>query len=135
MRNSLLHRIAPICYSVRKMSKLAAQPTTPHSAKGGKNTPQIAETSSQRNQFLTMVLTMSWQLALAVLVPVLAGVQLDKAFDTSFITFIGLGLAFIGSAVVMWRTMQSANRLPVPKLTEAQKRAIQKQYEEDDADA
>lgn len=117
------------------MSKLAAQPTTPHSAKGGKGkTLSFAETSSQRNQFLVMVLTMSWQLALAVLIPVVVGVQLDKALDTSFITFIGLALAFIGSAVVMWRTMQRANRLPVPKLTAAQKREIQKQYEEEDAD-
>jgi len=79
-----------------------------------------------------MALNMTWQLALVVLVPVVLGVQLDKALDTSFITFIGLGVAFVGSAGVMWRTMQVANRLPVPKLTAAQKRAVQKSYEEED---
>lgn len=111
------------------MEKTSAAPhTTPHTLKGG-------DGSVQRNQFLVMVLSMSWQLALAVLVPVIAGVQLDKMLDTSFVTFIGLGLAFAASAVVMWRAMQAANRLPVPKLTAAQKREIQKQYEEDDADA
>jgi F0F1-type ATP synthase assembly protein I len=82
-----------------------------------------------------MVLTMSWQLVLVVLVPVVAGVQLDKTLDTSFMLFVGLALALVGSIIVMWRTMQKANHLPVPKLTEAQRRQVQKQYEEDDADA
>jgi hypothetical protein len=64
-----------------------------------------------------------------------AGVQLDKTLDTSFMLFVGLALALVGSIIVMWRTMQKANHLPVPKLTEAQRRQVQKQYEEDDADA
>jgi len=76
---------------------------------------------------------MSWQLAIVVLVPIVGGVQLDKAFDTSNVyMFIGLGVALLASAAVMWRAMQAANRLPVPKLTDAQKRVIKKQYEEDD---
>lgn len=78
-------------------------------------------------------MTMTWQLAIVVLVPVLIGVQLDKVFGTSYLcTFIGLGIALAGSGVVMWRMMQLANQIPVPKLTAAQKRAIKKQYEEDD---
>lgn len=80
-----------------------------------------------------MALNMSWQLALAVLVPVIAGAELDKSAGTSHLyTFIGLAIAVLVSAVVMWRAMQTANNLPVPKLSAAQKRAIQKQYEEDD---
>lgn len=79
-----------------------------------------------------MALNMSWQLAAAVLVPVVAAVQLDKTLDTSFLIFVGLGVALVGSIVVMWRTMQVANRLPVPKLSAAQKRAVQKSYEEED---
>lgn len=76
---------------------------------------------------------MSWQLAVVVLVPIIGGVELDKAFDNSYIfTVIGLALALVLSAVVMRRAMQVANRLPVPKLTAAQKRNIQKSYEEDD---
>lgn len=78
---------------------------------------------------------MSWQLAVVVLVPILLGVKLDHVFGThDTLTFVGLGLAVIGAAVVMWQTMKRANRLPVPVLTEAQKRAIKKSYEEDDAD-
>lgn len=78
---------------------------------------------------------MSWQLAIVVLVPILGGVALDKAFKTSDVyTLIGLALALIGSGVVMWRTVQAANRLPVPKLTDEQRRAVQKSYEEEDED-
>ena len=76
---------------------------------------------------------MSWQLAAAVLVPLLGGVMLDKKLGTAPVcTLVGLGVALACSAVVMWQAMQAANRLPVPKLTDAQKREIQKSYEEDD---
>lgn len=76
---------------------------------------------------------MSWQLAVVVLVPIIGGVELDRAFkNTNMWLFVGLAAALIGSGVVMWRTMQAANRLPVPKLTDAQRRAIQKSYQEDD---
>jgi hypothetical protein len=116
-------------------SSAAPQSSTPHSLKGGDGSVPLSLKNTQRSAFVFMALNMSWQLALVVLIPVIAGVQLDKKFNTSFMTFVGLGVAFVGSALVMWRTMQTANRLPVPKLTEEQKREIQKQYEEDDADA
>lgn len=82
-----------------------------------------------------MALNMSWQLAIVFLVPVIGGVKLDKHFQTSYLfTFIGLGLATIGSGVVMWRALKIANSMPSPKLTAAEKRKIQKQYEEEDED-
>jgi len=83
--------------------------------------------------FVVAALNMSWQLAIVVLVPVIGGVQLDKALKTSHaFLFVGLVLAALGSIAVMWRSVQMANKIPVPKLSDAQKRAIQKQYEEDD---
>lgn len=83
-----------------------------------------------------MALNMTWQLALAVLLPVGGGVLLDHALGTSGVyTYVGLALALVLAGVVMWRTMQVANRLPVPKLTAEQKRQVQQQYEEDDDDA
>ncbi len=78
---------------------------------------------------------MTWQLAVVVLVPVLGGVELDKATGTSSAyVWVGLGVALLGSILVMWRTVRAANRLPVPKLTASQKRAIQKSYEAEDDD-
>jgi hypothetical protein len=92
-------------------------------------------TKSSVSMFLAMALNMSWQLAIVILIPVIAGVQMDKHFATSYVyTFVGLGLALIGSGLVMWRTMKIANSLPVPKLTAAEKRKIQKQYEAEDED-
>lgn len=102
----------------------------------GVHTPSSSEllkSSSARRQFAVFALNMSWQLAAVVLVPVLGGVRLDKALGTSYAcTIVGLVVALAGSGVVLWRTMQSANRLPVPKLTAAQKRDIQKSYEAED---
>lgn len=83
-----------------------------------------------------MAVDMSWRLALAVLVPIFIGIQLDKTFKTgSTLTVVGLLLGMVGMGFVFWRTLQVANRMPVPKLSAAQKRAIKKQYEEDDKDA
>lgn len=106
-----------------------ATPTTPPQ---GETQPPKAQHNG-RADFMVAVLNMSWQLAIVVLVPLIGGVQLDKKLGTSYVcTFVGLGVALVGSGMVMWRTMQAANRLPVPKLTAEQKRTIQKQYEEDD---
>jgi F0F1-type ATP synthase assembly protein I len=86
-----------------------------------------------RNQFVTMAVTMTWQLAIAVLVPIIAGVQIGKAVhDETTGVIVGLVVAVTGSVVVMRRTVQAANHVEVPKLTPVQKRAVQKQYEEDD---
>lgn len=105
----------------------------------GKNATQT-KTAEQgevvKRQFVIAALNMSWQLALIVLVPIIGGVELDKALKSnSIFLFVGLAVALIGSAIVMWRAMQAANRMPVPKLTAAQKRAIQKAYEEEDEDS
>ena len=86
-----------------------------------------------QQQFITLALTMAWQLALVVLVPVIIGTQLDMLYDTGRLyTFVGLGVALVGSVFVLWQTVRSANRVPVPKLTSSQKRAIKKSYEDED---
>jgi F0F1-type ATP synthase assembly protein I len=92
-------------------------------------------TAEPQQQFIASAVSMSWQLAVVVLVPIIGGVELDKAIGSKNVClFIGLGIALVGSAAVMWRAMQVANRMPVPKLTAAQKRAVQKSYEEEDDD-
>lgn len=115
------------------MKQSSAPLSTPNPAKG--EVKQNPDGVNQRRLFLVAVLDMSWQLAIVVLVPIIAGVELDKKFGTgNTLLFVGLGLAVVLSTVVMWRTIQAANRLPVPKLTAAQKRAIKKSYEEEDKD-
>ena len=107
-------------------------PRTPTSETGG---GQSHSNQGSKQAFVALALDMSWRLAVVVLVPVVGGVQLDKRLGSSHVwLFVGLGVALIGSTAVMWRAMQVANRLPVPKLTEEQRQAIRKQYEEEDKD-
>jgi hypothetical protein len=88
---------------------------------------------TNKQEFFVVAINMSWQLAIVVLVPIIGGVQLDKVFGhTEACVFIGLAIAVVGSVFVLWRTMQVANRLPVPKLTSKQRQAIKKAYEEED---
>jgi len=95
----------------------------------------VDKTKSPSGIFISMALDMSWRLALAVLVPIIGGYELDKAFKTTpVLTIIGFVLAMAGIGLVLWHTLQTANRLPVPKLTASEKRAIQKQNEEDNDD-
>lgn len=106
-----------------------------------KTAPQVTPPSivvkkkskSDKGIFLGAVLDMSWQLAVAVLVPVIGGAQLDKKLGTSHVfLFMGLALAIALSILVMWHSLQAANKLPTPNLTPAQKRAIKKAYEDED---
>jgi len=85
--------------------------------------------------FVSMALDMSWRLAIVVIAPVIGGFEIDKHFNTAPAwTIIGFVLAMIGVGLVLWQTLRAANQLPVPKLSSAQKKAIQKQYEEEDND-
>lgn len=111
------------------------QPVSRPTAKtvSAKTSIDSTKTASARQNFVAMAVSMAWQLAVVVLVPVIGGAELDKAFKTSYVyTLVGLAVAVVGSGLVMWRTVQAANRLPVPKLTAAQKRAVKKSYDEDD---
>ncbi|HSX30893.1 MAG TPA: hypothetical protein VLE99_03165 [Candidatus Saccharimonadales bacterium] len=119
---------------------ISVKPATqaPTSTKGG-STPNTSNSTGTANatrpgrQFVALALDMSWKLAVVVLVPVLGGVGLDKAIGVKYAyLLIGLAVAAMGTAVVLWQTLQTANKLPVPKLTDAQKRDIRKRYEEDD---
>jgi hypothetical protein len=106
------------------------QSTTPN-ARGGKKAAE-PDTGVRRN-FFVYAANLGWQLAVAVLAPVIGGAELDKHSGGRHLwVFVGLGLAVVASTLVMWRMVRRANRLPVPKLTAEQKRAIRKSYEEED---
>lgn len=117
------------------MNKSTKPATTPPTfSRSGINTDP-AKSAVARQQFLGAALTMSWQLAVAVLVPVLGGVELGKHLGSQTAWVLaGLGVALIGSGVVMLQAMRAANRLPVPELTAKERRAVQKSYEEEDDD-
>jgi F0F1-type ATP synthase assembly protein I len=75
----------------------------------------VVKTKSQTDIFLSMALDMSWRLAIAVLVPIIGGFELDKRFKTSpALTIAGFVIAMAGMAFVMWQTLQTADQLTKP---------------------
>jgi F0F1-type ATP synthase assembly protein I len=85
----------------------------------GKMTQTVADTQNVKGLFWSMVIDMSWRLAIAVLVPVIGGFELDKAFKTTpLLTIIGFLLAIFGRFVITRQAVQTANRLAVPTTKE-----------------
>lgn len=65
------------------------------------------DTLAARSKFFTATLGMGWQLALTVLIPLVAGIQLDKHFNSSpSYTLAGFMLAVAGGAAVVWRSVK-----------------------------
>lgn len=72
---------------------------------------KATEGGREPQQFMVgSILAMSWQLALAVLVPLLGGHALDRAFGTlPWLTLTGLIMAMIGMVVVVRRSINDLN--------------------------
>lgn len=63
--------------------------------------------SEARGQFFSAAISMSWQLAVVVLVPILVGFQLDNKLNMlPLLTIVGFLIAMVGMAYVVWRQMQ-----------------------------
>lgn len=81
-----------------------------------KTSPRVEKTTSQTSIFISMVLDMTWRLAIVVLVPIIGGFYIDKWLEMSPVFVVtGFFLAMVGMGLVMWQTMQAANQIEVPK--------------------
>jgi F0F1-type ATP synthase assembly protein I len=81
-----------------------------------KTSSKVESTTTPSRVFVSMALDMSWRLAIAVLVPIIGGFKLDEALDTTpLLTIVGFLLAMGGMALIMWQTLQAANRMPIDK--------------------
>jgi F0F1-type ATP synthase assembly protein I len=84
---------------------------------------------SDKATFLAAATTMSWQLAIVVLVPLLGGAKLDDVFNTApLLTIVGFGLAMVGMGAVVWRQLQ----LHSPPITPADIAHAKKLRDEED---
>lgn len=98
------------------IQKSDATGSAPQAAKGESSitdSPQKTDTNitAQQNMFIAMTLTMSWQLALVVIVPIVGGHFLDDHYKmTPWLTLAGLTVAIIGVFGVLTRTVSEANR-------------------------
>lgn len=62
------------------------------------------------SMFVSMVLNMSWQLAVVVIVPIVGGYMLDQRLHTSpLLVLSGLVVAVLATCGILWRTVQLAN--------------------------
>jgi F0F1-type ATP synthase assembly protein I len=69
---------------------------------------KLTSKNSARQLFMSAALGMSWQLAIAVLVPVIGGYELDKALKTlPLFTLVGLILAMGLSSWVVLRALKT----------------------------
>lgn len=76
----------------------------------------MGKPENPQSVFVGMALDMSWRLAAVVLVPIVGGYELDSHFGTTpLITVAGFVVAIAGAGLVMWRTLQVANKMPAPK--------------------
>jgi F0F1-type ATP synthase assembly protein I len=72
---------------------------------------QFADAMYQRSVFLNMALSMSWKLAIVVLVPIVGGSELDQRFHKSpFFTILGLAIAVLGIILVLMNVVAEANK-------------------------
>ncbi len=59
-----------------------------------------------KQMFISSALSMSWQMAIAVLVPIVGGYYLDQYFKTSpFITLFGMVLALVLVILIIKKTI------------------------------
>ena len=81
-----------------------------------KPSPRVEKNTSQTSIFISMALSMTWRLAIVVLVPIVGGFQLDQWLNTTpVLTITGFFVAMVGIGLVFWQIMQTANQIQAPK--------------------
>ena len=86
------------------MTKTAQPSTTAAHSKNHSDNPKKEMKAS--SQFIAATLTMSWQLAIVVLIPVIGGFEIDKHLGSSPVgTLIGFLIAMVGFGLVVKRTL------------------------------
>ena len=90
------------------MSKTTAPVSTPSPTREqSQSSAAVGSSKNPHTEFFVAALNMSWQLAIVVLVPIVAGFKLDEKLNTApALTIIGFVLAMAGMAVVVWRQLQ-----------------------------
>ncbi len=69
--------------------------------------------------FVGTMLGMSWQMAIAVLIPTVGGYKLDDYFHTSpKLTLLGLSIAVVASVLIIRNAIKSLNIYMTPEIEE-----------------
>jgi F0F1-type ATP synthase assembly protein I len=104
---------------MEKMMKKSAVPTT--SSADDEMKSQAEQAQYLRTMFLGMAMSMSWQLAIVIIIPIVGGYKLDEHLHTSpWWTLAGCAVAVLGMIGVLLRIVKAANER-VSKLPEVKK--------------
>ncbi|HUD06129.1 MAG TPA: AtpZ/AtpI family protein [Candidatus Saccharimonadales bacterium] len=70
--------------------------------------------NNPKTAFITATLSMSWQLAIVVLVPIIGGYELDQHLKTSpYLTILGFALAITGTVLILKNMLFELNQSQV----------------------
>lgn len=95
---------------------------TPATPATGNSQVTVGKPEEAKSVFVGMALDMSWRLALVVLIPIIGGFELDSKLGTTpLLTVVGFMLAMVGFGLVLWRTTQVADQMPVPAAKQEKK--------------
>lgn len=85
-----------------KKETVTTEKAVPVAQNSGGTQPKFDQAMYQRNLFLILLLSMTWQLAIVVLIPLVGGHELDKHYHTAPLwTVIGGVVALLGVAAVL----------------------------------
>lgn len=95
------------------MTETTTQRTPSPKSSANNSQVTVGKPESPKSVFVGMALDMSWRLALAVLIPIIGGYELDSRFGTTpLLTLTGFVLAMAGFGLVLWRTTQAVSQIP-----------------------
>lgn len=83
----------------------------------GQETNSENKSGNARQEFFVAAVSMSWQLAIVVLAPILIGVKLDSHFHSAPMwTIVGFVVALGGACIIVWRQLQLFSPSVSPKV-------------------
>ena len=98
------------------MTKTAMPNTS--AANPHKSVETLNTETSPKSQFIGASLSMSWQLMVVVLVPIIGGVKLDQHLKTTpYLFIIGFIIAMLGSVFVIKKSFNEFNVKVTKKVT------------------
>ena len=98
-------------YNFTKMKQTKAPKKTP-SPRELEQTKGVDTGPNPTSVFISMVLDMTWRLALVVIIPIVTGSYLDTHFKQNYsFVLVGIFLALIGSASVIYKSYLNANKM------------------------
>ncbi|HEV2402828.1 MAG TPA: AtpZ/AtpI family protein [Candidatus Saccharimonadales bacterium] len=88
------------------MSSVTATPTRKTLASDGGKKPAFSPDATPKSLFFAAVFSMTWQLAIAVVVPIVCGYELDQHFHAGALwEIVGFIIAGIGFFAVLRRSL------------------------------